>query len=510
MHRQLREPLLVLGLLLALASPAAAQPGSVGGTVTDRSGNPLQGVSVTLVAVAEPSRPAAAATTAADGTWTITVADGDYHLLAADPDGSHAFAWWPDDSTPGQVVRIRGGGTAQDLSVALRPGATVNGRVLGPSGPVRGATVSLAGQPLPPVQATTAADGRFALGGLRAGDVTVEATTPDPRLSDATAGATLQAGSTATVELLVHRVPVGVERVSGSDRVATAVEASRRGFAKADTVVIASAGAFPDALAASPLAATVAGPLLLVGPRATPPVLEEVKRLGATSAVIVGAVAAVPLVVQEELRRAGLEVRRIAGDSRFDTAALIAREVGGDSGRAILASGLEFADALSVAPLAAAERIPILLTAPDHLVADTARALADLGIKETLVVGGTAAVGDRALAGVPSPTRVFGRTRYETSLAIARHWAESGMSMETISVATGRNFPDALAAGPVAGLARGPLLLVDGRDPRTPAQTYEWIAQRRADITGIQIFGGTAAVSGAVRARLQQVLGVAR
>ena len=510
MHRQLTATLLALVLLAGAASPAAAQPAAIGGTVTDGSGSPLAGIAVTLVAAENPSDPVVTSSTAGDGTWSADLPDGDYHLLVSDPDGAHAYAWWPDDAAPQQPVRVRGGGTTQDLDLALNPGARVSGRVLGPSGPVAGARVRLAGTPLSPARAETAADGRFELAGLREGASTLVATTSAAELSDASATVDVERGGTATVELLVHRVPVGVERVSGSERVATAVEASRRGFPRADTVVIAAAGAFPDALAASPLAATVGGPLLLVGPRLTPPVLEEVRRLGASAAVIVGAVAAVPLVVQEELARAGLRVRRIAGDSRFDTAALIAREVGGGSGRAILASGLEFADALSVAPLAAAERIPILLTAPDHLVGDTARALDDLGVTETLVVGGSAAVSDAALRGVPSPTRVYGRTRYETSLAIARHWAERGMSMQTVSVATGRNFPDALAAGPIAGLADGPLLLVDGQDPRTPGDTYAWITQQRGDIAGIQIFGGTAAVTSAVAARLEQALGVGR
>jgi putative cell wall-binding protein len=309
----------------------------------------------------------------------------------------------------------------------------------------------------------------------------------------------------AETALPLQERPEGIERVAGRDRVTTAVEASRRGFTTAETVVIASAASFPDALAAAPLAASVGGPLLLAGPRVHPLVLEELRRLGAREVVVVGAVAAVPLVVQRELGRAGLQVRRIAGDSRFDTAALIAREVG-STGRAIVVSGVAYADALSVAPMAAAQRTPILLTPPGSMNGDTARALVDLEVTETLVVGGPAAVSDAVLQALPGATRIAGRNRYETSLAVAEHWLAQGMRLETVSIATGRSFPDALAAGPVAGLVEGPLLLVDGRDPAVPAETYAWLAERHESISGAWAFGGTGALSDAVLDRLRRAI----
>jgi lactocepin len=301
--------------------------------------------------------------------------------------------------------------------------------------------------------------------------------------------------------------PTGVERVAGADRVATAVAASQRAFDRADVVVLAAAGSFADALAAAPLAARLGGPLLLVGPRATPVLLDELARLGAVEAVVVGAVGAVPLIVNDELTRAGVQVRRIAGESRFDTAALVAREVGSADGRAVVVNSGAFADALSIAPYAAAEGIPILLTPVDQEVGDTSEVLVELGITETLVIGGAAAVSERLLATLPSPTRIAGATRYATSVAVAEHWAADGMVLETIHVATGRDFPDALAAGPLAALARGPLLLVDGRDPSIPADTYAWLEARADDIEGAYVFGGGAVVTDAVVDRLRRAIG---
>ena len=98
----------------------------------------------------------------------------------------------------------------------------------------------------------------------------------------------------AVALLAVPAAPVAayddvVDRIAGPDRVATAVEASRYGFEAAATVVLASAGDVPDALAAGPLARAVGGPLLLTPGDALPPdVAEEIARHGAQEVVLVG------------------------------------------------------------------------------------------------------------------------------------------------------------------------------------------------------------------------------
>lgn len=300
-----------------------------------------------------------------------------------------------------------------------------------------------------------------------------------------------------------------IVRVSGDSRVATAVAASRHAFPDgAGTMVLAAARRFPDALAAVPLAAREGAPLLLVEDRARGAVLEEVRRLGASRALLMAAHSAVPVVVELELRRAGLAVERVAGDGRFHTASRIARRLGpGERGEAVVVSGEAFADALPAGPLAAHMRAPVLLTAAARLPGDAADALSDLRSERTLVVGGTAAVAEAVVEHLPDPRRVSGPDRYRTALAVAGELLARGGSLGTVVIATGRGFADALAAGPIAALSGGPLLLVDGLDPAQADAVYGYLAEHRGDIGTVLLFGGTAAISEDVRARIAQALG---
>ena len=68
------------------------------------------------------------------------------------------------------------------------------------------------------------------------------------------------------------------------------------------------------------------------------------------------------------------------------------------------------------------------------------------------------------------------------------------ITTEVVYIATGTNFPDALAAGPAAGLGLGPILLV--QQDSIPAATLTEL--NRLQPERVIILGGTAAISAAV------------
>ena len=119
----------------------------------------------------------------------------------------------------------------------------------------------------------------------------------------------------------------------------------------------------------------------------------------------------------------------------------------------ILASGADYADALSGSYLAAVEKAPILLTYKDKenaLALDYIRAnLAQAG--KVYILGGTVAVSqkvDDALASYGIDyERLAGDNRFETNLAILKEAGISGG--DTVLVATGTNFADCLSASAV-------------------------------------------------------------
>jgi putative cell wall-binding protein len=292
-----------------------------------------------------------------------------------------------------------------------------------------------------------------------------------------------------------------LERAAGTDRLGTAVAASQHAFDAADTVVIASAGDFPDALGAAPLAHDLGGPLLLVGSRLDDRVRTELGRLGATEAVIVGGGAAVGAQAEADLQAAGLETRRVAGADRFATAAAVARELGDSFDEVFVASGRSFADALSAGPVAAGLGIPILLVEPERLPAATAQALDDLSAAQSWVLGGSAAISNAVVEQLPAPQRLAGADRFATSVAVARFGLERGLGDGDVYVATGGAFPDGLTAGPVAAATGGVLLLVDGAGTWSATPVFGHLANGRRAAETVVVFGGEAAVSADVAAR---------
>ena len=109
---------------------------------------------------------------------------------------------------------------------------------------------------------------------------------------------------------------------------------------------------------------------------------------------------------------------------------------------------------------------------------------------QVLVVGGENAVPSRHVAGLPGVTRLSGATRYETSERIAEWTTGHGVGMDGVVYATGANFPDALAAGPLAGKAKAATLLVE--DTHSPAVPFS--AEYRGKVDNAYVVGGVNAV----------------
>lgn len=297
-------------------------------------------------------------------------------------------------------------------------------------------------------------------------------------------------------------------RIFGVGRVETAVELSRAGFASADRAVLARADEFPDALTASTLAAEVDGPVLLTGPdQLDELVAEELDRLGVEEVYLAGGSDALSAEVAEAVQTDDRVATRLGGMDRFGTAALIADEVvavGGPVDQAILARADQFADALAAGNLAAAGRAPILLTGSDALDQTTEEALDDLldQGEEVFVAGGQAAVSDDAASSVSAAgyrtTRLAGAERYATGAALVTEAVSQGAGFSTVMLASGTDFPDALAAGPTAHALDGVLLLVDPLDLADSRATQTLLEDNAGDVERLLVAGGVQAVSQAV------------
>jgi len=189
-----------------------------------------------------------------------------------------------------------------------------------------------------------------------------------------------------------------VERLSGETRYHTSALVSSSTFAAGTTQAYIAAGThFADALSAAAAAGAAGAPVLLSKPSALPDVVAaELTRLAPDRIVIVGGPAAIDESVRAQLESYAGEVVRLAGGNRFETAAAVAAATTSAPAPSVyLASGLDFADAMSGAAAAASASVPILLTRADFLPPSTGNAITRLQPPRIYVLGGTAAVPER-------------------------------------------------------------------------------------------------------------------
>jgi adhesin/invasin len=304
-------------------------------------------------------------------------------------------------------------------------------------------------------------------------------------------------------------------RLAGSDRYGTAAALSQAAFPGGAVGAIMAAGApgnFPDALAASYLAGYFSSPVLLTGTNSVPAATDQaLKALKVADIAVVGGTSAVSAAVVSHLTSEGYKVTRVAGATRYDTAAAVAAippasHVGsapGDGPTAVVASGLNFPDALVAGPMGYASGFPVELTDPSSLSPQTQQSLRSLGIKTVLIAGGTVAVSSNVESQIQAlginTIRFAGSDRTATATQLATFEVQKlGFSVSNIDLARGDDPGDSLAGAPYGGAGKTPLLLT--QNPSTLGQADVTFAEAESGtLANGAIFGGPSAVSQAVQ-----------
>lgn len=165
----------------------------------------------------------------------------------------------------------------------------------------------------------------------------------------------------------------------------------------------------------------------------------------------------------------------------------------------------QFPDALAAAAAAGGRGAPVLLTQSSSLPVETAAALRQLRPDRVIIVGSQSAVTEAVVTavqsiGVSSVTRLGGVDRYVTAVEVSKEAFPAGAS--TVFVATGTNFPDALAAAAAAAHRQGPILMSSPSSLPPSVETE----LRRLSPARVVLAGGTGALSAAVESRIREVL----
>jgi cell wall-associated NlpC family hydrolase len=293
--------------------------------------------------------------------------------------------------------------------------------------------------------------------------------------------------------------PATIVRYAGADRYATAAAVSKANFSPGvGAVYVASGLSFPDALAAAPRAAADGAPVLLVKPHEVPAVVAtELGRLAPKKVVVLGGPETVSDAVAASLG-AYAPVTRVAGPDRYSTAAQLASTFPAGVDVAYIAAGKTFPDALAGAAVAGLGDDPLLLVRGTTLDASVVTALTKLRPGRLVILGDTNSVSAELAAQLASyapVSRVGGKDRFATSALLSAAAFPDGAS--TVYLATGTNFPDALAGAPVAGRDGGPVLLV------TPTSIPGTVATELARLgaTKVVVLGSELSVSASVAAQ---------
>ena len=263
-----------------------------------------------------------------------------------------------------------------------------------------------------------------------------------------------------------------IDRIYGDDRFDTALKAAdwlkaQKGLDKFPNIVIASGMNFPDALAGAYLAEVKDAPVLLTSEGTAAKVAEYVKNNMKPDGTvfILGGPGAVPEVVEQDLEALGIskpQIKRLAGDDRYETNILILQEAGVSGQDLLVCTGGGYADSLS----ASAVGKPVFLVGKTltKVQKDYLESVSGDISGNFYAIGGTGVVSDEVFDefkayGSGEFERVAGDNRFLTSVEIAKKFFKPD-KIDSAVLAYAMNYPDGLAGGPVAYSTGSPLLLV--------------------------------------------------
>lgn len=274
------------------------------------------------------------------------------------------------------------------------------------------------------------------------------------------------------VNAATTNVSSSVTRIGGINQYETAALMAQTGWSGTTDYVVLSAGmnyTLVDALAAGTLAAKLKAPILLTdgGDNLNSFAKAELLRLKPKKIYITSGTAVIKSSVIDEIKAMGITTVSLGGYDQYETSVNIAKELvnqGVNISRVILAAGwLSPADALSVAPIAAAQGMPILTTTQGQLP-DSVKAYLDsikAKVTDSYVVGGSAVVSDAVKGELPGRvSRYSGLSKYDTNVQILKNFARDYKN-DTVYVANGETLVDALAGVPLAAAKGAPFILVN-------------------------------------------------
>lgn len=207
--------------------------------------------------------------------------------------------------------------------------------------------------------------------------------------------------SAAVLKKIASVTKVTPLRIAGADRYGTSAAIAQHFFpTTVPSAFVASSGGFPDALSAASAATRIPAPVLLVSSSAGAPfnvVAAQLARLRPARIYAVGGTAVLSAPMLSSLAKRA-PTTRLAGADRFATSVAVGKQFNpGTAKTAVLASGLNFPDALVGSVLSGVKAAPLYLVQNACIPTATLAELARLRVTSLTVMGGTAVMSSAVL-----------------------------------------------------------------------------------------------------------------
>ena len=177
---------------------------------------------------------------------------------------------------------------------------------------------------------------------------------------------------------------------------------------------------------------------------------------------------------------------RIAGQDRVETALKISQKGWDSAQTVILCESSDYPDSIASTPFAVSLDAPILLTAGDSIDPRVVQELQRLKPQKVILLGGVACLQPSIEKQLDNSSfkweRIGGIDRYETSVLLAKH-----LSSDTLILANGDNFPDALSAATFAGIKQIPIVLTSTALPDCVIQYYQDAGPKHLIVIGGEV-----------------------
>lgn len=281
-------------------------------------------------------------------------------------------------------------------------------------------------------------------------------------------------------------VQASTKRLSGNDRYSTSASIALDGWKRSNYAILVSGEDFPDALSAAPLAKKYNAPILLTETNSIPTdTLNVIQQLKVSKIIIIGGTGVVSSSIENRLNELGIYTTRVSGKDRYETNINVSYQLDNVSEIAIV-TGDDFADALSISPIAAKHNMPIILVQHNRIPDEVKEYIKLHKIAKAYVIGVGTSLDESLVNELPNTEQINGKNKYQRNIAIIDKF-KNEIDFTSIYLTTCYSFADGLAGSALAASNCNPLFLVG----ENSLLTKDYLDKNSITNYNVTILGGT-------------------